>query len=197
MKWKLSLSAQMLGAITLALSSIATLIQPGYTQSNKFYCGMSGGVPATLVRTSRGNIPVIRWVDNTFPAPWTPQLRCEEISARFQNFYNNGTLNFLRAGKFGQQPVLCVASYKGGSCLPNGVLVTLKGDTDAPRTLQRLLDRQGLGGGRPIDLSGGDGKQLLSYDKDVAYLDVAKFLSQVESSGRGESCPAGKPAWQC
>lgn len=194
---KLGFFAHILSIIAIALGSTATLIQPGYTQSSKFYCGMSGGVPATLVRTSRGNIPVIRWVDNTFPPPWTPQQRCEEISARFQYFYNHEKLNFLRAGKLNKQPVLCVASYKGGSCLPNGVLVTLKGDADAQLTLQRLLDRQGLGGGRAIDLRGGDSKELFSYYEEAAYLDVGKFLSQVESSGTGESCPGGKPAWEC
>ncbi|MFN6568616.1 COP23 domain-containing protein [Dendronalium sp. ChiSLP03b] len=194
---KLGSFTRILSTIAIALGSTATLVQPGYTQSSKFYCGMSSGVPATLVRTSRGNIPVIRWVDNAFPPPWTPQQRCEEISARFQRFYDNGTLNFLRAGKLSNQPVLCVASYKGGSCLPNGVLVTLKVGTNAPLTLQRLLDRQGSGGGRPINLSGGDSKELFSYYKDSAYLDVAKFISQVENSGTGESCPAGKPAWEC
>ncbi|MBN3897197.1 MAG: hypothetical protein HWQ41_18545 [Nostoc sp. NOS(2021)] len=194
---KLGFFAHILSTIAIALGSTATLIQPGYTQSSKFYCGMSGGVPATLVRTSRGNIPVIRWVDNTFPPPWTPQQRCEEISARFQDFYDHEKLNFLRAGKFNKQPVLCVASYKGGSCLPDGVLVTLKGDADPRLTLQRLLDRQGLGGGRPIDLSGGDSKELFSYKEDAAYLDVRKFISQVENSGTGQSCPAGKPAWEC
>ncbi|MFN6471544.1 MAG: COP23 domain-containing protein [Nostoc sp. SerVER01] len=197
MTMKLGFFAPILSTIAIALGSTTTLIQPGYTQSSKFYCGMSGGVPATIVRTSRGNIPVIRWVDDSFPPPWTAEQRCEEISARFQRFYENGTLNFIRAGKISKQPVLCVASYKGGSCLPNGVLVTLKAGTNAPLTLQRLLDRQGSGGGRAIDLSGGDSKEMFSYYKDAAYLDVAKFISQVESPGTGESCPAGKPAWEC
>ncbi|WP_366829343.1 COP23 domain-containing protein [Nostoc sp. NMS2] len=197
MTMKLGFLAHIVSTIAIALGSTATLIQPGYTQDNKFYCGMSGGVPATLVRTSRGNIPVIRWVDDSFPPPWTPQQRCEEISARFQRFYGNGTLNFVRAGKLSNQPVLCVASYKGGSCLPDGVLVTLKAGTNARLTLQRLLDRQGSGGGRPINLSGGNSKELFSYYEDAAYLDVGKFISQVESSGGSESCPAGKPAWEC
>jgi Circadian oscillating protein COP23 len=194
---KFGLFIPTLGTIALALSSTAITVQPSYAQSSKFSCGMSGGVPATLVRTSRGKIPIIRWVDNAFPPPWTPQQRCEEISARFERFYDNGTLNFLRAGKLSNQPVLCVASYKGGSCLPNGVLVTLKAGTNAPLTLQRLLDRQGLGGGRPIELSGGNSNELLSYEKEAAYLNVAKFISEAESSGTGESCPAGKPAWEC
>ncbi|WP_446367025.1 COP23 domain-containing protein [Coleofasciculus chthonoplastes] len=33
--------------------------------------------PTTIFRTSRGNIPVIRWVDQSFPPPWTPARRCE------------------------------------------------------------------------------------------------------------------------
>lgn len=194
---KLGLFAQMLSAIAIALGATATITQPSYAQSNKkFICGMSRGVPATLVRTSRGNIPVIRWVDNSFPPPWTPQQRCEDISARFQRFYDNETLKFLRAGRLSGQTVLCVASYRGGPCLPKGVLVTLKPGTDPLLTLERLRDRRGKGGGRPIDLSSdGSSNEVVSYVNDAAYLNVEQLIAEEESSGTGETNPPG-PAWE-
>ncbi|MFN6559075.1 MAG: COP23 domain-containing protein [Nostoc sp. ChiSLP01] len=189
---KLGFFPHTLGIVAIALGSTATLVQPGYTQSNKFFCGISMGVPATILRTSTGPIPVIRWVDDSFRPPWTPEQRCEEISARFERFYNDKKLNFIRTGKISNQPVLCVASYKGGPCLPNGVLVTLKVGTDAPLTLKRLFARQD---NRVVNLQGvsGDSRpsrdSLFSYHQGAGYVDVGKLI--------GESCPVGKPLLEC
>ena len=143
---------RILMGLTIALGAIATQIQPSYA-GNKFFCGYRNNQPATFVRTSRGNVPIISWVDNSFPPPWTPLKRCQVISARFEQFYDNGTLNYIKAGWRDDQPVLCVAAYRGGGCLPNGVLVTLKSRADPNLTLQRLLDRRVLATGRPLDLS--------------------------------------------
>jgi Circadian oscillating protein COP23 len=191
---KTSSFTRILSIITLTFSTAATITQPSYGESNKFFCGINRdrlgrGIPATFVRTRGGtSLPLIRWVDTAFPAPWTPEKRCEEISARFQQFYDNGTLNFLRAGRSGSQPVLCVASYKGGDCLPKGVLVTLKPGTNPHRTLERLMDYQGKSSGQPILLS--------SKDVDnVVYFDIKKFLTEAENSGQTESFPSGRPAW--
>ncbi|KAB8332566.1 hypothetical protein SD80_018425 [Scytonema tolypothrichoides VB-61278] len=168
-------------AIAFTITSTATLTQPSYAQNQKFFCGMSKGVPATLIRTSRRNIPMIRWVDAGFAPPWIPERRCEEISARFQRFYKDGTLNFLRTSRSERQPVLCVASEKGGPCLPEGILVTLKPGNNPEDILQQLFDsRSGISPGI-IELSGGtSSRDVISSEKDAAYLDVQKLLSKME-----------------
>jgi Circadian oscillating protein COP23 len=187
---KLGVLVQILSLIGLTFGATVGISQSSNAQTGKFYCGMSRGVPATLVRTPRGNKPMIRWVDSAFPPPWTPEKRCEEISARFQRFFDNGTLNFLRAGRSNGQSVLCVASYKGGSCLPNGVLVTLKADKNPRDIMQQLLDnRAGSSGDGTIQLSGSRNNPAVSTDKEAAYVDVKQLI--------GESCPAGKPVWEC
>ena len=38
--------------------------------------------------------------------------------------------------------LLCVSVYKGGSCLPDGLLITLKPGADANQTLLKILDRR-------------------------------------------------------
>ncbi|BAZ37834.1 hypothetical protein NIES4101_37590 [Calothrix sp. NIES-4101] len=187
---KLGVFVQILSLIGFSFGAIAGMSQPGNAQMGKFYCGMSRGVPATLVRTPRGNKPMIRWVDSAFPPPWTPEQRCEEISMRFQRFFDNGTLNFLRAGRLNGQSVLCVASYKGGPCLPNGVLVTLKANKNPREIMQQLLDnRAGSSGDGTIQLSGGRNHPAVTNDQEAAYLDVKQLI--------GESCPQGKPIWEC
>ncbi len=186
-------------AIAFTISSAATLIQPSYAQQNqKFFCGISEGVPATFVYTTRGDIPMIRWVDAGFAPPWTPERRCEAISERFRRFYNNGTLNFLRAGKSERQPVLCVASEKGGPCLPNGVLLTLKHGQNPQEILQQLLNNRGGVSPGFIELSGNNSKAVIYSEKDAAYLDVQKLLSEMEGTGATRtSCPPGQPLWKC
>ncbi len=191
---KLGLFSQIVSVIALTLSYGATSTQISYAQSTKFFCGTSDGVPATLVHTSRGDIPMIHWVDTYFQAHWTPRQRCEEISERFQQFYNKGTLNFLKTGIYNRQNVLCVASYQDGPCLPQGILVTLKPDANPQDTLQRLLDYRSASGAGHIDL-GGDGvttnrvdssvpkrrqsmqRAAIARKADSAYFNIKKFIA--------------------
>lgn len=192
MTMKFSLFVQILSVITLTLSSTAINVQPSYAQREKFFCGMSRGNPATIVNTNRGNKPIISWVDSAFPAPWTPGQRCEEISDRFNRFYQNGTLKFIRSGELKRQPVLCVASYNGGPCLPDGVLVTLKPGTDPQLILYRLLNKSVGSGGRIIELK--DNNNVIYNVGKSSYLDVQKFIGE---SSEAEKCPSGRPMWEC
>jgi Circadian oscillating protein COP23 len=177
---------KILSVAGFALTATTTISEPSNAQISKFYCGVSRGVPSTLVRTPRGNKPMIRWVDSAFPTPWTPVRRCEDISARFQRFFSNGTLNFLRAGKFNGQPVLCVASYKGGPCLPSGVLVTLKSGANPSQVLQKLLDnRAGSSSDGAILLEGNTNLEVSTID-DADYFDIQKIIdASVESNQIG------------
>ena len=194
---KLHLFARTLVGWGIALGAIAALGQPSYAQEDKFFCGMSNGKPATIVRTSRGNIPMIRWVDTSFPAPWTPENRCEEISSRLQRFYDNGTLKYLKAGWIGREPVLCVAGYRGGLCLSNGLLVTLKRGTDPNLTLQRLLNRRALAERNPINLRGGESdKDLVSEVNGETYYNIGSFLAEGESSTPETKEPPEGPVWE-
>jgi hypothetical protein len=182
---------QIISVIFLTISAGASVAQPSQAQDSvKFLCGVSRGVPVTFVRTPRGDKPIIRWVDKAFSPPWNPEERCTQISERFQQFYNNGTLRYLRTGIYNRQNVLCVASYQDGPCLPNGVLVTLKPGSDSKLTLERLQDFQGLSGGKAIYLSGSA--------NGATYLNMNQFINEIENPVKTpSSCPAGKPAWEC
>jgi Circadian oscillating protein COP23 len=106
------------------------------TNGSKFYCGQSKGVPTTMATTSRGAVPVIRWL-STLGENYTPEKRCQIVSEKFQTFYNDGTLNYLTTGVVNQLPVICAAQQENGPC--SGVLFTLKPNSDPGQTLQRLL----------------------------------------------------------
>jgi len=118
-----------------------------------FFCGQSSqGSPTTFVNTPTGNVPLIRWVSHTFNhAGYNPTVRCQEVSQRFNRFYNQGILNFVTTGIVNNQPVVCVASEMGGPC--QGVLFTLKPGQNAPRTIQQLFDVR-VGASGPLFESG-------------------------------------------
>jgi hypothetical protein len=184
---KLKLSAQILSVAAIAITSTSAISQPSYGQTQKFFCGMSRGVPATFVTTARGQIPIIKWT-NGFGDRWTPHNRCEAISDRFNSFYQNGTLKYIRAGSLNTQPVLCVANYRGGPCLKDGVLVTLKQGTNPHSVLYNLLNKSASAGGRVVELS-----NPISTVRGNTYLDMEKLIGE-KPTGNAKQCQG--PVWE-
>jgi hypothetical protein len=129
-------------AISLIASAISNGISPtpavaaGTTQ---FICGRSRGSPATIAQTPRGSVPVILWQSQHFSgAGYTPQTRCQMVTARFQKHYQDGTLRYITTGMVNRQPVVCVALSEKGSCL--SILFTLKPGTDPNQVLLQVLN---------------------------------------------------------
>lgn len=170
-----------LGATIGALAGIVAILQfCGITlikppQSVTFICGVSrDGVPTTFAQeTTNGGIPksksVIRWVsDFGDKANYTPQKRCEEVSNRFQDYSNQGLLNYITTGKENGLDTICVTKDKkpGGPC---GLLWTLKPGTN-PKLVRHQLLSDHLGTD-PLEEKG-------SNDSDI-YIDVNKLLSKI------------------
>jgi hypothetical protein len=125
---KLRLFASIFAASAIALSSIATISQPSNAQTTTYFCGKSkNGVPTTYARIATGkNIAIIRWV-RTF-GKYTPQVRCEEVSGRFQVASQDDALNYISTDKKNGQQVLCSAKRYGEAC--SHLLLILKPDDD-------------------------------------------------------------------
>ncbi|MBO1350280.1 MAG: COP23 domain-containing protein [Hormoscilla sp. GUM202] len=123
---KYQLFTKMLTGLAIALTLGTAATEPSAAQSQKFFCDRSDGAPATVVRTSKGNVPIIIWVDRGFElSGWTPQRRCQAVSDRFQQYDDLGLLEYIRTGTVSRHPVLCVANRQGGACPSTQVLVTL------------------------------------------------------------------------
>ncbi|MDJ0568436.1 MAG: COP23 domain-containing protein [Pleurocapsa sp. MO_192.B19] len=147
---KFNLLVQTILGLGMVVGAISVSGESSYAQE-RFYC--DSNQMATTVQTERGSIPLIRWTDRSFPPPFTPEQRCQIVSDRFKKFDNNGTLKYIKADTINNLPALCVAAYKGGPCLPNGLLVTFKPGTDANQTLLKILDRRVWATSGPIQLS--------------------------------------------
>ena len=123
-------------------------------QEVKFVCATNQGNYATVVRhPQHGEVPIINWVSDYFSeSGYTPQQRCEMVSARFQKYHNQGILNYLTTGRMNRQNVVCVAESENGGCAD--LLFTLKPGSNPSSTLQRLMNVRAQAGG-PLNETGG------------------------------------------
>lgn len=131
---------QLLVIAILSLGGILASTQSTLAQSRSYNCSEYQGSVAIFLRTThRGNVPFIVWNERL-----SSQLgdRCREIADRFQRADDNGTINFMTTGIVNNLPVICVAGFNGGPCLPNGTLMTLRANTNSQAILDRIKNRQ-------------------------------------------------------
>jgi hypothetical protein len=144
----------------------------------QFICGSAEGYPATIARTSRGDFPMIVWRSEYFSgAGWTPERRCQAVSARLQTYQSRGQLTYLAAGYMNNTPVICtVSSKEAQSC--EELVFTLEYREDSGETLeQHALDR--LESLKPViraitpSLHGSTRRRAFGI---VTYFDLRQFL---------------------
>lgn len=122
--------------VTMFMSS-----QPAQANEARFSCGQNKGLPTTLAKTKRGLVPVIHWKSKDFEkSGWTPEVRCQKVSRLFEQYYREGTLDYLTTArdKKTRQNVVCVAPAEGAKC--TGILFTLRSGSNPGRTLKKLMD---------------------------------------------------------
>jgi hypothetical protein len=160
--------------VTLSTSLCSNPSSNAQTQK-KFFCAQIKGVPTTMVRTGRISEPMIRWTVTEFVrSGFTPQERCEAVSARFETYYRNGAFYLAAKDNFRGYPVLCITTKKPASCQAGNVLLTMKRGTDPENVLERLLAfRRNTSTGNTVELSGED---YLYYENRELYLDVKKMV---------------------
>jgi hypothetical protein len=120
----------------------------------KFFCATGGQIPVTFVKTSRGNIPLIRWVKKTFSGfGYNPVQRCRETSLRLTIFHDGGRLKSMRSGTTHGYPVLCVdGGLEGSPCDRQYVLLTFDKGMDPQAIARQLVDLRGRAKKGPISL---------------------------------------------
>ncbi|WP_404790029.1 COP23 domain-containing protein [Altericista sp. CCNU0014] len=177
-------------AVGAALAGAIAPAQAGDVKSNdaKFICGTSQGAPATVALTSRGYIPVVRWSSSYFSrSGFSPQARCKTVSEKFQQYYQNGMLNYLTPSYQNRQPVICVAATKGGPCA--GVLFTLKPTANPMATLKQLMRVRVQAG--PV-LNESTGGSLPANTGDDRYLDMQEYLQTAAVDPVSSTAPLPK-----
>lgn len=146
-------------SILVAASLLLTAFQGATVQAqnkkNVYKCINNKGVPTTIVDTPRGRIPLITWQSDFFgTSGWTPEKRCEEVSARFQKLSNNGTLKYVTTGIVDKKyKVICVGKKipgQGYPCIKDGILITLQPEDKPNDVLKNLFGNAARVGGTPL-----------------------------------------------
>ena len=130
-----------------------------------FYCGQTFDpstnkiVPTTIVASSSKREPValIQW-KSKISGKFTPQVRCNTVSAKFQQAWSAKRLNYLTAGldKASGLGIICGVKELATPCNRSSMLFTLANGADANETLDRI---RGIGkgnGGNPDPQSSGN-----------------------------------------
>jgi hypothetical protein len=185
-KYKLLKSIFVASSIALAIGAIATYAnyataQNG-VQAKAFVCGKSKGAPATIAQTNRGDIPVIIWSSQRFlEAGYSPEKRCQQVSARFQQFFRNKKLDYLTTGMLNNQQVICVADRKGGNC--TGLLFTLKPGSNPNQVLSSLLAVRSRASSVPLNES-----------SSRIYINLSEYLQEAAAEIHPNS-ESDEPIW--
>ena len=132
-------------------------------------------VHTTLAWNAKYKKSIVVWKQEDFSGNgYPPQRRCEEVSPRFQQAYDNGSLRYITHGTMNGQPVICTARQVGGC---NTLLITLKHQADAEKTLEQLSDVLLNYADAPLQQSSGK----IAYSKDnrpYIEVDIEDFLSK-------------------
>ncbi len=114
-------------------STVQFICQKTYDNNSDTY------VYSTIAWNPDNKKPIVIWKREDFSGNnYPPEVRCEEVSPRFQQAYDSGSFKYITHGEMNGQPVICTASAVGDDC--QKLLITLKHEDNAEQTLEQLSD---------------------------------------------------------
>jgi hypothetical protein len=161
-----------IGFAVITLATVLLSSNPAQSQQTTFSCDNSSGVPTTIAHSPKhGDISIIKWVsDDLTESGYDPQTRCDQVSARFQEYHSQGKLNYLTTGRINRESVICATEAENQPC---NLLFTIKKTSNPGATLQKL-----------IDVRSSSTSQALTETNDRVYVD---FNSLIEEKAKQEA----------
>ena len=169
-------------ALTVTLSVNPGLSQEIPKQEVSFACrsipykGNTKRVPTTMAfvpnKKPEPYVPIIAWKSDSFPtsSEWTPQRRCEQVSKKFQQFHQQGQLDYLTTGKLNGLGVICAA--KPGQCNKNNILFSVRPGVNPTTVLAELNE---IRKGTSTDLN-------WQNSGENTYLNLGEYLRNISKS---------------
>lgn len=144
-------------AITQTLGITQTFSQVNSPNQVSFFCkdtfdrASNINLPTTLawIPEKRGHTSIILWKSEYFLG-WNPRQRCEIVSPKFQNFYDDGTLKYLTNGKVKGYPVICAVTTEEDKCDRDNQLFQLRDERSSELVIYRLVDILQGGSDEPL-----------------------------------------------
>lgn len=177
-----------MGILGLLFGLNVSLVEKSEAGKSRFNCQAENGVWTTVVNSTEGKVPLIRWTSGDFAeSGWTNKARCQAVSERFRRYDASNQLKLIKTGTVNRYPVLCATRTARSKCDQSNVLVTLKPGTNAKDTLEVMLDiRRRVSSGQAINLN----DQIIIYDGDDMAVDLDKFIElSVSNSEKPTSDP--------
>jgi S1-C subfamily serine protease len=101
--------------------------------SNKFFCEVKQNIPGVYALTSKGAVQFIKLTKDRNLA------KCNSIAKRFQDSYENGSLQFLKSARLGNKSVICSVKSINSSCTETTILFDIPPNIEPNQILRKLL----------------------------------------------------------
>ena len=107
-----------------------------------FFCDLSNDKPATVSRTSRGNMTMIIWEDEYDSVFFgkTPEERCKLTSGKFQAFHEADLLNSVKVTSIDGNNYLCAVKKVSNDCEIEDLLMPISPRYNPGEFLQGLMN---------------------------------------------------------
>ena len=100
-------------------------------------------LPATIVTSDKGDIPIFTWEDKSFGDKWSPLERCQVVSRRLQVFVDNhgDFFKYITSGKLNNYPVFCISGTGDiqNACSKHNLLITLSPKDNISKVLEEII----------------------------------------------------------
>jgi Circadian oscillating protein COP23 len=150
--------------LTTELTILAVQPSTANPPTVRFYCGQSFDpdqnkiLPTTFVATSARSesIAIIRWKSDF--GGYSPQVRCNMVSSKFQTAWTGGNLKFIKSGVSNQtgQGIVCGTADRQQKCDDAQMLFTLKNHQDAKTIITNINNIRTGKTSNPLLQSAGD-----------------------------------------
>lgn len=147
------LATAVLGALALS-SGMAFESNKAQAQGVQFYCvrANNGGF-VTVVSNGQVTRSLITWNSQAFSySGYTPEVRCNTVTARFNNAFQNQNRLRLSTGTINNLGVICGLQGRERRCNSENTIITLTPGKNAREALNEVVSA--AAGGRPLAQSG-------------------------------------------
>lgn len=131
-----SCGVALLTLLSLSFFSTNTLVSA--QEKSPFSCKNKQGIWTTVVESKQGEKNFIHW-DSTYfvTSGYTPEKRCHQVTGRLNAYSNSTSEQYIASGRMNNQPIICIAGSRGGSC--EKLLYTLKPGQDGEIAVDLLV----------------------------------------------------------
>jgi hypothetical protein len=147
------LATAVLGALALS-SGMAFESNKAQAQGVQFYCvqGNNDGF-VTVVSNGQVSRSLITWNSHAFSySGYTPEVRCNAVTNRFNNAFQNQSRLRLSTGTISNLGVICALEGRERRCNSQNTIITLTPGKNPREALNEIISA--AAGGRPLAQSG-------------------------------------------